>query len=198
MTQPFYNYGSRDGIKNITWNDFFGLCKGLALAVSADPPEMILGIIRGGLYPAALLSHFLRVDVYAIRVTRRQHDRVVYDEPLWIIRPPEDVMGKKVLIVDEICSEGKTLLLARKEVLKMGAKDVKGAVMYAHTWGQHVPDYIGLISDELIMNPWDREIVEDGNFVLHPEYVHALAQQSIPADDSLRIGVEAYPLAKKP
>lgn len=48
MTQPFYNYGSRDGIKNITWNDFFGLCKGLALAVSADPPEMILGIICGG------------------------------------------------------------------------------------------------------------------------------------------------------
>ncbi|MBZ0305606.1 MAG: phosphoribosyltransferase [Anaerolineae bacterium] len=196
MTPSYYDYGSREGIKIISWQDFYGLCKGLALAASAYQPDMILGILRGGMYPATQISHLLRVDAYVIRLTRRQHDRVIHDDPQWVIKPPEEVKDQKILIVDEICSEGKTLQLAREEARRMGAKDIRCAVMYAHTWGQHLPDYIGLISDELIMNPWDREIVDAGTFILHPEYVHALQQQNLPIDDSLRVGVEAYPLAK--
>jgi hypoxanthine phosphoribosyltransferase len=196
MNDPFYSYAARKGIRPISWNDFFGICKGLALAAESFRPEIILGIIRGGLYPATLVSHFLRVDVWPIRVTRRQNDRVISETPQWIIRPPAEVAGKRVLIVDEICSEGHTLRMAKGETERLGAAAILTAVMYSHTWGQHVPDIIGLISDELILNPWDREIVEDGAFVLHPEYAHAFAQQGIIADDSLRIGVPPYPIAK--
>lgn len=32
-------------------------------------------------------------------------------------------------------------------------------------------DNIGLISDALLLNPWDREILKDGSFQFHPEYV---------------------------
>lgn len=132
----YYDYEKRDGIKPISWQDFFGICKGLALAVASYEPEIILGIIRAGMYPATLLSHFLRAEVYAIRVTRRYQDRIIHDTPQWMVRPPEEVRDKRVLIVDEICNEGKTLLLARDEVQKMGAKAVKSAVMYSHTWGK--------------------------------------------------------------
>ena len=71
--------------------------------------------------------------------------------------------------MDEICGEGKTLRMAKQEVEDLGAKEIQTAVMYAHTPGQDVPDYIGIISDALILNPWDREIVRDGRFVLHPD-----------------------------
>lgn len=196
VANEFYSYETRQGVRPISWHDFVALCKGLALAAQNFQPELILGIARGGLYAATLLSHLLRVDLYPIRLTRRVHDRVVHDTPQWVIKPPSEVKGKRVLIVDEICSEGVTLRMAAAEVEWLGAAACQTAVLYAHSWGQAVPDYIGIVSDELLLNPWDREILQDGRFILHPEYVHALEQQGIQADASLNIGIEPYPLAK--
>ena len=68
--------------------------------------------------------------------------------------------------------------------------------LYAHEQGKDVPEYIGIISDALILNPWDREIIQEGTFVFHPEYVHALAQQGMAADPSLLLGIDPLPLAK--
>jgi len=83
----FYSYEKRRGILPISWEDYFGLCKGLALAISAYEPEIILGVARGGLYAATLLSHMLQAELYTIRITRRFKDQVVYDHPLWIVKP---------------------------------------------------------------------------------------------------------------
>ena len=68
--------------------------------------------------------------------------------------------------------------------------------MYAHSWGISEPDYIGLITDALILNPWDREILKEGAFQFHPEYVKALGQQNIEADKSLLIEAPTVRLAK--
>jgi adenine/guanine phosphoribosyltransferase-like PRPP-binding protein len=67
MSTPFYAYDNRQGVLPISWEDFFSLCKGLALAVAPYQPEVILGIARGGLYPAILLSHLLQAEFYPIR-----------------------------------------------------------------------------------------------------------------------------------
>lgn len=191
-----YNYDNRDGIHPISWNDFFGICKGLALAVAPYQPEIILGVARGGMYPATQIAHLLRIEFFPIRLTNRYKDEVVYDSPRWLVKPPEEVKGKRVLIVDEISSSGRTVNMVKDEVLALGAKEARIAVMYAHTWGTDFADYIGLISDALIMNPWDREILQAGEFVFHPEYAGALAEQGIAPDPSLLIGVEAVPAAK--
>src|SRR6266566_6447043 len=84
----FYSYENRKGILPISWEDYFGLCKGLALAIAAYDPEIILGIARGGLYAATLLSHMLQAEFYAVRITCRFKDHVVYDIPMWLVKPP--------------------------------------------------------------------------------------------------------------
>lgn len=195
-TDKFYSYEQRKGTLPISWNTFFGLCKGLALAIAPYDPEIILGVARGGLYAATLLSHMLQAEFYAIRVTRRFKDQVVYDSPVWLVKPPAIVKGQRVLIVDEICGEGKTLTMAREEVEQAGASAVKIAVLYAHEQGRDIPDYIGIISDELIINPWDREIIKGGKFVPHPEYVHAFTQQETAADMPFVLGIEPLKIAR--
>src|SRR5690348_16162516 len=127
-----YSCAWRKGVLPISWNDYFAMCKGLARAVETFEPEIILGIARGGLYPATLLSHLLRIELYTIRLSSRYRDVVVRDRPVWSVRPPEIVAGKKVLIVDEISSQGLTLSMATEEVGRMGARAVRSAVMYAH------------------------------------------------------------------
>lgn len=192
----FYSYEKRKDILPISWEDYFGLCKGLAVAISAYEPEIILGIARGGLYAATLLSHMLQTELYVVRVTRRVKDQVVYDVPVWVVRPPEVVRGQRVLIVDEICGAGVTLGMVKEAVENLGAREIRSAVLYAHEQGKAIPDYIGVVSDALILNPWDREILQEGRFVFHPEYVYALAQQGMVPDSSLLFGLEPLPLAK--
>ncbi len=170
--------------------------KGLALAISAYDPEIILGIARGGLYAATLLSHMLQAEFYAIRITRRFKDQVVYDTPVWLVKPPAVVKDRRVLVVDEICGMGRTLSMVKEEVGKLGARDIRSAVLYAHEQGKDVPEYIGIISDALILNPWDREIIHEGTFVFHPEYVYALAQQGMMPHPSMLLGIDPSTLAK--
>lgn len=189
-----YDYSTRRGVLPVSWEDFHGLCKGLARAVAGYAPEIILAVGRGGLYPGALMAHLLRAEIYPVRLSRRVGDEVPFEHPRWLLEPPALVRDQRILIVDEIASSGETLRVVVERARELGAIDVRTAVLYAHTWGQEAADYIGLISDALILNPWDREIFADGEFRFHPEYVAALAEQGLAADVSLLIPArEAIP-----
>jgi hypoxanthine phosphoribosyltransferase len=106
------------------------------------------------------------------------------------------VRGRRVLVVDEMCSSGQTLAMVKARALALGAAEARTATLYAHTWGADAVDYTGLISDALVLNPWDREIWRDGAFVFHPEYVAAMAEQGVAADVSLLIPATPFVVAK--
>lgn len=196
MSQNSYDYASRKGIQPISWEHFHGLCKGLARAVAPFRPQIILPVVRGGAYPGMLMAHILRVEVAPIRLSRRVQDQVQHDTPQWLVEPPEMVKGQRVLIVDEISSTGETIRLVKEKVTALGAKEIRSAVLYAHTGGVGVPDYIGLISDALLLNPWDREIYSEGGFAMHPEYAGALAQLGVGSASSLLIDAPEITPAK--
>jgi uncharacterized protein len=190
------DYSNRTGILPISWDHFHGICRALVLGVSAYQPELILAVGRGGFYPGMLIAHMLRVEIYPVLISRRINDEIRFQQPQWKLDPPAIVNGKRVLIVDEICGQGTTLTMVREKVEKFGADEVRSAVLYAHTWGVSVPDYIGLISDALILNPWDREILVEGEFLFHPEYSQALSLQNIELEPSMSIQAPDVVLAK--
>ncbi|WP_420640836.1 phosphoribosyltransferase [Candidatus Leptofilum sp.] len=198
MSQESYGYSNRDGIWSISWHDFHGICQEIALAAANFNPEIIIAVGRGGFYPGTLIAHLLRTEIYPVRFTRRKNDVVLHEKPQWLLEPPALVRGKRILVVDEIASSGQTLLGVKQKVEEMGASVVQTAVLYAHTWGANIPDYIGLISDALLLNPWDREVVVDGCLQFHPEYIEALAKQNLTPDKSLRIPASPINLAKSP
>jgi hypoxanthine phosphoribosyltransferase len=197
MSQNSYDYYNRKGIHPISWEDFHGICKALAEAVSRFEPEVILPIGRGGYYPGALLAHLLQIEVFPVRVSRRVKDIVKYNQPHWIMSLPAEVVSHRVLIVDEICDSGGTLLMVKEKAFALGASQVKSAVLYSHTKAASVPDYIGIITDELLLNPWDREMLRDGEFHFHPEYVEALRHQGVAVSPDLLIPATSIRLAKE-
>jgi hypoxanthine phosphoribosyltransferase len=121
---------------------------------------------------------------------------VVRDTPVWLVEPPAVVAGRRVLVVDEMCSTGETITLVREKALAQGAAGARAATLYAHTWGAPASDYIGLITDELVLNPWDREIYRDGSFQFHPEYIAALVEQGVEAGMELLIPATPFVPAK--
>ncbi|MEZ4518534.1 MAG: phosphoribosyltransferase family protein [Chloroflexota bacterium] len=196
MTGESYDYSRREDILPISWEDFHGLCKALALAVEPYAPEIILPVGRGGYYPGTLLAHLLRVEVYPVRLSRRVRDEVMHETPQWLQAPPAAVAGKRVLVVDEISSTGQTLQMVVEKAGEYGAAESRSAVLYAHSWSVDIPDYIGLISDALLLNPWDREVLVDGRFIVHPEYAEALTLQDQQPDASLLIPATPFAIAK--
>lgn len=196
MSNTSYDYSTRSGLLPISWEDFHGICKALTQAVEPFQPEIILPVGRGGYYPGTLLAHMLQVEIYPVRLSRRINDQVKFQHPQWMLEPPALVKGKRVLVVDEICSQGETLQMVWNKAAELGASETRSAVLYAHTWGADQADYIGIISDALILNPWDREILKEGAFQLNPEYAQALALQKIESDPSLLIQATPFTLAK--
>jgi hypoxanthine phosphoribosyltransferase len=196
MSEGSYDYSKRRGVRPIAWEDFHGLCRALATAVLVFDPHIILAVGRGGYYPGTLLAHILQVDIYPVLLTRRVHDVPTYATPRWILNVPAEVKNRRVLVVDEISSTGETLSVVKQRCVELGVLTVRTAVLYAHSGGSKLPDYIGLISDELLINPWDREILTAHGFQLHPEYAGALAQQGLNATSDLLVTTTPYTLAK--
>jgi uncharacterized protein len=191
-----YDYSSRKGYLPISWEDFHGICKALAQSVSHYDPEVILPVGRGGYYPGTLLAHILQIEIYPVRISRRINDIVQYSEPQWIIAPPAEIARRRVLVVDEICDSGGTIRMVKEKALSLGASEVKSAVLYSHTKSANVPDYIGIITDELLLNPWDREILQAGEFRIHPEYAEAFRLQGLEANAEVLIPAKDVRLAK--
>jgi hypothetical protein len=159
-----------NGILRLDWDDVMRLCRGLAERIQAEyDPDVIVGIARGGVIPAAILSSVLRRDFFPIRLSRRRHDVVVLQKPVWVVPMTDAVRGKAVLIVDEFSATGETLREARREADRRGARRVRTCALYVHS-DSYRPSFYALESDALIIQPWDHEVLDRGRWVVHPEY----------------------------
>ena len=75
-------------------------------------PDYIVGLTRGGLVPAVLLSHTLNIPMHTLKVALRDDDQDC-EHNAWM---PEDVSnGKNILIVDDINDTGDTLAWIRED-----------------------------------------------------------------------------------
>jgi hypoxanthine phosphoribosyltransferase len=172
-----YNYKTRQGVKEISWDKFHKMGKNLAEEISKTDFDLIIGITRAGLYPATLIAGMLRKEIYPIRLTRRGNDQIKYKKPIWKLDVPDVVRGKKIMVIDEIADSGDTLSIVSQRLKSKGASSVETAVLLTHSWSKPKPDYFVLESDELIIFPWDKNILVDHEWVLHPELAEAIKLQ---------------------
>ena len=172
-----YDYAHRSGILELSWTDFAEFSAELAGQLSGQPIDLVVGVARAGLFPATLLACMLRCELFPVRLTRRLNDEVVYKQPVWKVPVPPEVSGKVVAIVDEIVDTGETLSIVRQAVIAQGAKQVRTACLVSHSWAQPLPDFCARVSDALVVFPWDRRVLVNGDWQLHPELSAALKMQ---------------------
>lgn len=172
-----YDYAHRAGVRPLTWDDFASLAARLAEMVEPFHPDLILGIARAGLFPATAVACSLRCELFPIRLTRRVHDRVVRDEPEWVVPVPPEVSGKVAVIVDEIADTGRTLAIAASAATALGALQIYTACLVGHSWAEPKPAACSLQTDEFVIFPWDHLILQAGKWVPHPEVLAGVKAQ---------------------
>ena len=151
-------------ILDVDWPFFGELCRALALHVSrAYDPEIIVGIAKAGVIPAAIIASILQREL-AIIVIGRPKDGA---DPELITGPPASVRGRRVLLVDETCDSGDTLKLAVHAVKGGKPSDIRTAVSFQT--GKWLPDFHAFVTEKAIVLPWDREVIEDGELVMRPD-----------------------------
>ncbi len=73
-------------------------------------PDIVVGITRGGLLPAIMISHYLGIKMHTIDV--RLRDAKIKENAKYL--KSEMIKGKKILIIDDINDTGETFNFINK------------------------------------------------------------------------------------
>jgi len=141
-----------------TWNQIYDMLLDLANKIQGDgyKPDVIIGIARGGLVPARILSDFpetpelaiIQIEYYVSIAQTRQ-------EPILKRSLHTQITDKKALLVDDVSDTGKSLQLAKNHLQQQDAKEIKTATLYAKPETITKPDYCEKQTSHWIVFPWD-------------------------------------------
>lgn len=147
----------------VSWNDVQRQVQELVRQMWQDRwvPDYVVGITRGGLTPANLISQYLDVPMHTLKVSLRDGDNDC-ESNLWM---HDDAVGNlNILIVDDINDSGATLNWIRDDwgpKVEWGG-NVRVAVLYDNESSDsiHTPDYsaesINKAADpQWIVFPWE-------------------------------------------
>ncbi|EQD63882.1 xanthine-guanine phosphoribosyltransferase [mine drainage metagenome] len=127
----------------VTWEEIVDWCLSLRSSIVVDyQPDSIIGLSRGGLVPARLLSDYLwikdlfsvKTEHWGITASKDGEARISADVSL-------PVKGRKVLIVDDITDTGSSMKLAVDTIKKLGPASIKTSTMLHIEHSTYVPDY---------------------------------------------------------
>jgi uncharacterized protein len=140
------------------WLEFGDASRELAHEVlhSGFEPEVVVAIARGGLLLAGSIAYALGVkSCGALNVEFYTGVGERLDAP--VVLPPmldeQSLIGKRVLLVDDVSDSGRTLDMVM-QLLKASGADVRSIVLYTKPGTVHEPDYTWRRTPLWITFPW--------------------------------------------
>jgi hypothetical protein len=146
-------------LSSVSWEEVARLCESLASTISSSgfSPDVLVGVSRGGLVPVRLLSDLLGVgEIYTIRVSFYKSVGKTADFPRITQPLTERLEGKAALLVDDVSDTGRSLLVAKDHVKRMGAEDVKVATLHLKPHSTFRPDFFVGETGDWLVYPWER------------------------------------------
>lgn len=115
-----------------------------------------MAISRGGFIPARLICDLLDINSLAcIRIKYYSGINRTLAEPRIICPLNADAKNKRVLIVDDVADRGNTLMVAKKHVEEVGAREIRLATLHYKPWSKLEPDYYAREFRSWIVYPWE-------------------------------------------
>lgn len=156
---------SRHAAQEMTWAEFDRQVQALARLAFSFKPDAVVGIAHGGVFVGGAVASALKAKFYPVRLTRRSRDSETRAPAGLQDDMPTTLHGKRVLVVDDICSSGDSLEMAARLAKAGGASKVKTAALVTRPEGGGKPDFTAISSQTFFVFPWDYQaVVEDERF----------------------------------
>lgn len=139
-----------------TWRDIELDCYQVAKRIKWDyKPQVIIGLLRGGIIPARLLADFFDVQMDFFALDVKFYTGINKRRSKSIIRHFDaDIKGKNILIVDDIWDSGKTM----QAVLKyLKGENIQTMTVFWKETAKERPDYYAntVKKEHWIVFPWE-------------------------------------------
>lgn len=139
-----------------TWNQIYDLLLTQSEKIHNYKPDLIVGIARGGLIPARILTDLLETPQFGtIEVEFYLDINQTRPEPELKQPLSASIRHKKILLVDDIADTGKTLQLAKSHLKDKGPMEIKIATLYLKPQSITKPDFYEKQTNNWIIFPWD-------------------------------------------
>ena len=136
--------------------------KKLIPQINAADYDAILSITRGGMIPACLISEMLDIrNVLTAGVMFYTDIEQRLEEAIFLQFPSDPLLvGKRILIVDDVWDSGKTAVTVRERVRRAGGLPTVAVIHYKPTKSHYpgdCPDFYAIETDAWIVYPWEPE-----------------------------------------
>ena len=142
-----------------SWDRIYDMLLDLAVRIkeSGFQPDLIVGVSRGGWIPGRILSDLLgnahtanlKIEFYVgIAQTGR---KPVVTQPV-----SEEILNKRVLVVDDVADTGESLLVALEHVRGRDAAEIKTVTIFYKPHSKFKPDFFAETTGHWIIFPWER------------------------------------------
>ncbi len=146
-----------DNYLSESWEELIAHLRSIADQIKAlkDRPDIIVGIARGGLSIAHILSDMLGLPVASFTVSSYKDVNERGDLKFHFDLGGR-LDGKHVLIVDDVSDTGTTFVRATEYVSELGAKKVTTASVFIKPTSTFTPDVSAVETSAWIIFPFDR------------------------------------------
>jgi len=136
-----------------SWNDVEALTQDIIRQIHVDEQSFscVVGLTRGGLTPAVLVSQYLDIPMHALKVSLRDHIGQEDLEQMAGFLGINDTVKKRVLVIDDINDTGATIN-AIKDV--WGDEYVTYAVLINNEASEADVDYVAKTINKLENDVW--------------------------------------------
>ena len=149
----------------LTWHDVDKLIDHLLPQLSGEFDGLLM-ITRGGLVPGGYLVEAMGIE--HVLTASVQFAPVVEHKLVWptLVQFPSDALlvGRRMLIVDDIWSNGRTIMFVKGRMTAAGAWAETAVLHYrprSNLFPNTGPDYYGAITDRYIVYPWEPPVMVD-------------------------------------
>ncbi len=156
---PVIHGGEEIDIEMVDWET---IDKGAGIIASkilqsGFKPDIIVGILRGGIIPARIIADKLGVDDLTTMEIKLYKSRGIRGDRPYLRQPPLlPLTNKKILIIDDVSDSGLTLQLAVEASNLFMPGEIRTASIYIKPWTKFVPDYYAYTTEAWIVFPWER------------------------------------------
>ncbi|MFH2027921.1 MAG: phosphoribosyltransferase [Nanoarchaeota archaeon] len=128
-------------MKRITFEEFYSRLK----KINFDRFDLIVAIGSGGIIPAGLIQHILKIPLDILWINYRDENNKIHHDQPKLLKEFKEIKNKNILLVDDVSRTGSTLKKA-KEIIKKNK--IKTFVFNGNA------DYNIINQEECVLLPW--------------------------------------------